>query len=656
MLKVFRENIKYLSWILWVVIALFVLFVFVDFGGSIRNRDAAGGRNTAAWVGSRTVTVVDYKRQYQQMEQMYGQIYGGGQLTPEMAKQLQLPWQALNRAVNEQILLAEAERMGLHVSDEELRDTILQQPGFVDEQGRFIGEDKYAQRLAAAQYTVASFETEVRNELLRNKLMDALRNGIYIGDDEIEKSYRDGVEKAKIRYVQLPRAQFQDVQPTPAEVSAYFEAHKADLKLPEQREGAYLLVEPDRLRDQVKLTDKEMKDYYDQHQDEFKRPEQIQARHILIKVDDKRTDAQAKEQIDKIRKQIAGGADFGKVAGEVSDDTASKVKGGDLGFFGRGQMVKEFEDAAFNAKVGELAGPVKSPFGYHLIQVLNKRPASVVPLEEAKNQISARLSFTRAGDLAQQKAKSLATQLAKDKPKTPEALAALAKAEPGVTSTETGKFGAQDPLPGLGRAPQLTAAAFALKSKGDVTEALQVPRGWAVFYLKDIHEPRVPALADVEPRIRQSLLVQKQQEAAVEKLKAERAGGKTLDQIAAGLNLQVKESLEFGAQGSIPGLGLNPELARGALATEVGKMGDPVPDSQGAVLYEVKERKTWDPIQFAAAKEQTRGTLEQEKLGQLLASLVERRKRELDVKFDPSFLERQGISADATGPAAPQKG
>ena len=117
-----------------------------------------------------------------------------------------------------------------------------------------------------------------------------------------------------------------------------------------------------------------MKDYYDQHQDEFKRPEQIQARHILIKVDDKRPDAQAKQEIDKIRQQIAGGADFAKVAGEVSEDTGSKVKGGDLGFFGRGQMVKEFEDAAFNAKVGELAGPVKSPFGYHLIQVLDKQP------------------------------------------------------------------------------------------------------------------------------------------------------------------------------------------------------------------------------------------------------------------------------------------
>jgi peptidyl-prolyl cis-trans isomerase D len=650
MLKVFRENIKYLSWVLWVVIALFILFVFVDFGSGVRNSNVAAGRNTAAKVGNRTVTMADFERQYRQMEQLYGQMYGG-QLTPEIAKQLQLPLQALNRAVNEQVLLAEAERLGLHVTDEELRDKILEQPVFVDDQGRFIGEDKYAQILAANKYTVPSFEAELRNQILREKLNDALRNGIYIGDDEIEKSYRDQVEKAKIRYVQLPRTQFQDVQPTPAEVSAYFDAHKAEYKLPEQREGAYLLVEPDRLRDQVKLSDKEMQDYYNQHPDEFKRPEQIHARHILIKVGEQRNDAQAKQEIDKVRQRIAGGADFAAVAREVSDDTGSKPQGGDLSYFGRGQMVKEFEDAAFNAKVGELAGPVKSPVGYHLIQVLDKRPASTVPFEEAKNQIRARLSFTRAGELAQQKAKALSTQLAKDKPKSTDALSALAKTNPGVTFAETGKFGAQDPIPGLGRVPPLEAAAFALKSKGDVTDAVQVPRGWAVLYLKDILEPRVPQLADVEPRIRQALLLQKQQEAAVQKLKTERAAGKTLDQIAAELKVAVKESPEFGAQGGIPGIGLNPELARAALATEAGKMGDPVPDAQGAVLFEVKERKSWDPIQFAAAKLQTRTTLEQEKLGQLLAALVERRKREMGVEFDRRLLDSFGISAEAASQA-----
>jgi len=650
MLKVFRDNIKYLSWILWAVIGLFVLFVFVDFGSGVRQRDAGG--NSAARVGGRTVTMADFEHQYRQLEQLYGQLYGG-QMSPEVAKQLQLPLQALNRAVNEQVLLAEAERLGLRVSDEELRDMILEQEVFVDDKGRFIGEEKYEQLLAANKYTVASFETEMRNKVLREKLNDLLRNGIFIPDDEVEKAYREQVEKAKIRFIQVSRALFPGDQPTPAEVSAYFEARKQEYKLPEQREGAYLLVEPERLRDQVNVSDQEMRDYFAAHKSEFAKPEQVHARHILIKTGGQRNDAQAQQALAEIKKKIAGGADFAAVARESSDDIASKTNGGDLGSFGRGQMVKEFEDAAFGAKIGELVGPVHSPFGYHLLQVLEKTPAGDVPFEQAREQIRARLAFTRAGDLAQQKAKALSAQLAKDRPRSTEALSALAKSSPGVTFGETGKFGSQDPIPGLGRVPTLNAAAFALK-KGDVSDAVQVPRGWAVFYLKDIAEPKVPQLADVEPRVRQALLGQKQQEAAIRKLKDERAAGKALDQIAAELGVQVRESPEFGAQGGIPGLGLNPELARAALSLQAGQMGDPVPDPQGAVLFEVKERKNWDPIQFATARQQTRETLQQEKLGQLLASLVERRRRELGVTFDQRLLDSFGISPEAAN--QPQQG
>src|SRR5262245_26275386 len=118
MLKVFRDNLKYLSWILWVVIGLFVLFVFVDFGSGVRQRGARGRK--AATVGKHTVTMEEFERQYRNLEATYRQLYGD-QLTPELMQMMKLPMQALDRAVNEQILLDEAERLGLKVTDEELR-------------------------------------------------------------------------------------------------------------------------------------------------------------------------------------------------------------------------------------------------------------------------------------------------------------------------------------------------------------------------------------------------------------------------------------------------------------------------------------------------------------------------------------------------------
>jgi peptidyl-prolyl cis-trans isomerase D len=647
MLKVFRDNIKYLSWILWAVIALFVLFVFVDFGSGVRQRNGVAG--SAARVGNRTVTMADFERQYRQLEQLYGQIYGK-QMTPELTKQLQLPLKALDRAVNDEVMLAEAERLGLRVSDDELRAKILEQPVFVDDKGRFIGTDKYEQLLAANKYTVARFEDEVRDEILRGKLQDVLRNGIYIPDDEVEKTYREQVEKAKIRYIQVSRAAFPAPQPTAAEVSAYFDAHKDELKLPEQREGGYLLVAPEGLRDQVKVSDQEMRDYFAAHTDEFAKPEQVKARHILIKTGGQHSDAEARAEIEAIKKKIAGGADFAALAREKSEDTGSKATGGELPPFGRGQMVKEFEDAAFGAKIGELVGPVHSPFGYHLLQVTAKTPASEMTFEQARDQIRARLAFTRAGDLAQQKAQALSAQIAKEHPKSLDALSALAKNSPGVTYGETGKLGAQDPIPGLGRVPTLNAAAFALK-KGEVTAAVKVPRGWAVLYVLNVTEPKVPQLADVEPRVRQALLEQKQLDAAIQKLKEEKAQGKTLDQIAAGLGAPIRETPEFGSQGAIPGLGLNPELAHAALSLQAGQMGDPIASPQGVILFEVKERKNWNPVEFAAARQQTRETLEQEKLGRLVDSLVKRRRDEMGVTFDRQVLDSFGISADAANPS-----
>jgi peptidyl-prolyl cis-trans isomerase D len=650
MLKVFRDNLKYLSWILWVVIGLFVLFVFVDFGSGLGGQ-AGSPASVAAHVGDRVVTREDFQREYRQLESLYRQLYGE-QFTPELAEQMRLPLQALERAVTGQILLAEAERLGVEVTDAEVRERILDEQVFRNAQGKFVGQDEYVRILNANSYTPASFEASMRQDLLRQKLQDMLRAGIWVSDAEVERSYREQVEKAKIRYIQMPRSRFvAAAQVTPAELDSYFQAHREDYKLPEQREGAYLLVEADGLRSQVQVSDEQLRQEYEARKQELSHPEQIQARHILVRVTPQAGEEQARAKLEAARQRIAAGADFGTVAGEVSEEPGAKERGGDLGWFGRGQMVKQFEEAAFAAQQGQVIGPVKTEFGLHLIQVTGKRAAGATPFEEAKEQLRARLSFTRASELAQAKAKELAAQLEKNAPKTPEDLAKIAKANPGVTSAATGKFGPQDPILGLGPAPALTSAAFALDKAGKVTQPVQVPRGWAVLWVSAVHEPRIPELKDAEPRVRAAVAAQKMQEQAIARLKEARAAGTGIDQIAATLGLPVVESPEFGAQGAIPGIGVNPELVQEAMKLQPGQLGGPVADAQGAVLFEVKERKAWDPIQFSGVREQTRASVQNEKLNQLLASLLAERRRELGVKYDQQLLDSLGITAEQVDPS-----
>ena len=149
----------------------------------------------------------------------------------------------------------------------------------------------------------------------------------------------------------------------------------------------------------VAVSEDDVKSYYDTHQDEFKTPEMVKAQHILIKVDKSASEEdkkQARKKAEDILDKIKAGEDFAKLASEFSDDPGSKSKGGELGFFARGRMVKSFEDAAFALKPGEVSGIVESPFGYHIIKVEERNDAGVEPYDTAKDKIKQKLVQERA--------------------------------------------------------------------------------------------------------------------------------------------------------------------------------------------------------------------------------------------------------------------
>lgn len=149
-------------------------------------------------------------------------------------------------------------------------------------------------------------------------------------------------------------------------------------------------------------TAEEISAYYNENKKKYDVPESVKARHILVKVDEKadaKTKAEKKQKIEAVRKQLLEGADFAKLAGEVSD-CPSKAKGGDLGSFPRGRMVKPFEDAAFNQKVNEIGPVVETQFGYHIIQVLEHSPAKQKSLEEVKGSIEETMKNRKQQEIA----------------------------------------------------------------------------------------------------------------------------------------------------------------------------------------------------------------------------------------------------------------
>ena len=184
--------------------------------------------------------------------------------------------------------------------------------------------------------------------------------------------------------------------------------------MPERRIVDYLLIDTDELRSSIELTDGEINAYYEDNPEDFTRDEQVKARHILLQLNADRTDSDAEQQMQEIRLRLDAGEDFAALALELSDDPGSKSRGGDLGFFGRGQMIPEFETAAFEAQPGDLVGPVKTSFGYHLIEVLEKQPAGTAiprggyrrdPCTLLLSERSRAAAEAKAGELARQKSK-----------------------------------------------------------------------------------------------------------------------------------------------------------------------------------------------------------------------------------------------------------
>lgn len=649
MLKVFRDNLKYLSWVLWLVIAVFILFVFVDFGGSVPGGAASSG--AAVKIGKHEISYEEFERAYRQTEDTYRQLYGD-QFSGETARQLGLPMQVLNSLVGDKILLSESERMGLELTDDELQREILSFPAFQRPDGGFVGAEEYQRILRQGGYTSSSFEQLMRSELLTQKVRSVLAESVFVPDSEVEEAYRRRTEQAQIRLIELPWSSVEDdVSIEDDELSAYFEEHRDDYRISERRIVDYLLVDRRELQSSLTIEDTEVRGYFDDNPGEFSREEQVRARHILIKVGPEKSSAEAQAQIEDAKRRLQDGADFAQLAAELSDDPGSKTRGGDLGLFGRGAMVEPFENAAFGAEPGEVVGPVETDFGLHLIEVLDKQPGGSIDFAEAEQGIRSRLLAERGQSAAEEKARTISSSLQQDPGAGAEALSAIASEEVGVTFHTTEPFGRDDNVPGMGRASQFTVAAFGL-APGEISDPVPTAQGWAIPRLQSIEEPRLPELDEVRADVESALRAARLKRLAVDRLAAEAlkiADGGSLDQAASTLGLEIEETALFGRDDPVGSLGRSPSVAAAALDLDQGAVGGPIETPGGSVLFEVIDRRHFDPEQFAEERESTLETLESQRLNELLSVLLEKRRAEMNIEFDPQLLATFELDGEIAG-------
>lgn len=352
--------------------------------------------------------------------------------------------------------------------------------------------------------------------------------------------------------------------------------------------------------------------------------EYVRASHILFALDGTKDSTTVKSRVQEVARQARGGADFATLARANSADPGSAQNGGDLGWFGRGRMVKEFEEAAFRGRVGEVVGPVRTSYGFHIIKVTARDNRSlkvatvriaVAPSAQTRNDL-----VERARDFAYN---ARASEFAK------EAQASGFEVREG-TVQEKGGF-----IPGLGVNESITRWAFK-SGVGDVSEPFSVDAGWAVFVVTGAREKGVRPFDDVRELLRPEAVRRKRIEAAkaaAAEAKSKMGEGRDLMQIT-----QVDPTLvptrvgPFTMAGTAGALGRDLKFMGAVAAAEPGKVVGPVEAYQGAYLIEVVSRTPVDSSAFAAARPVMEQQLLQEKRSRLLSDWITRLNESADIE------------------------
>jgi peptidyl-prolyl cis-trans isomerase D len=286
MLDRMRRHRNWLNWSLVLVCLAFIIFYIPDFLRGSTN-DAASGDSVAV-VEGHEIKADEFRRTYQAQLQAYRQAYGGN-MSEQLLKQLGVEQQILQQMVDERASLAEAERLGLTVSDAEVRQRIFAIPAF-QENGAFIGEQRYQQLLNSQRPPLSSadFEESVRRSLVVDKLRNALTGWLSVPDNELEQEYHRKNDRVKLAVVTVTADSVRgQVTASDAEVASYFDAHKDDFKIPEKRKIKYFLIDVDALRAKVTVSPADVEHAYNDNIEQYSTPEQVRASHILLKTDGK---------------------------------------------------------------------------------------------------------------------------------------------------------------------------------------------------------------------------------------------------------------------------------------------------------------------------------------------------------------------------------
>jgi peptidyl-prolyl cis-trans isomerase D len=529
--------------------------------------------------------------------------------------------------VQRAVLVEEAGKLGMTVGDEDVRNELMHGPfaPVLFPIGKFVGENRYDDFVQSEfNMSRSDFEKQLKEEILITRLESLITGGLTVPAQDVRDAYLKQATKVKFQYAVLSAVELRkQINPSDAELQSFFQQNSARYAhaIPESRKVQYVAFSLNQIPGgSPPVTGADVQRYYNQHQQQYQVPQQVRVRHILIKVPakaDAKTVAAAQAQAEDILKQLKNGANFAELAKKYSDDPGSKAQGGELGFIQHGTTVAEFDQTAFALAPGQLSGVIRTQFGFHVLQVEEKQPAHVKPIDEVHDLIQATMTQQVQSDAAQKYAAKLQAEAQQS------GLQKMAEQD-HLQLTTTDPLPQGGVVPGLADGTQLLTRAFAMKP-GAAPQTASTGEGYAVFTVLDVvpaHTPTFDAykshlLEDFRNQQFAGLLRSRTQQLAI-KAREENSLEKAAKEV--GATLQTSDLVD--STGQVPDLGAMNSDGSVAFTLQPGQISGPIVTERTGVVLKVLDKQAPTEAQVQQNLDSTRDQLVQQRRDQAFSVFV----------------------------------
>ena len=624
MLDLFRRRKGGLKWVLWLVILVLgagMLLFFVQTPGGM---GVGLGNQNVAVVAGNSINVNQYRRLYNQIYDSYRQMYPLDPGNVEMLRQLGLADQALDQLISEYAIGYGAQSMGIEATREEIAKYITTLPLF-QEDGRFIGTERYMQILQANNLPTAEYEDGIRREIVRTKLLRVVTDGIRATPEEVRKEFLDRNQGIKIRYVAIDPREVAPETVDEEDLKTYFEEQKENYRTPEQRKVKYVIfsAQPEK----VDLTEEQIQE----RMASIPEKREVRASHILLTLDDENAQQKGEELLEQLR----AGADFAELATAHTKDEASAASGGDVGFFGRGAMVPEFEAAAFSLEPGEISDLVATQYGFHIIKVtdinrVDSRALAEAELRQAEGEI---LALSLAQKVAHEAREGAGLETAVERY--------------SLQIQETPFFTLGDVIPDLNVRNDFNQQVFAL-SPGQATESYDRGGTYLVAQLLEVQEAELSEFEAVEGQVNRDFKASRGEEMARETAFAFTQALQEepdFEAVADRENLNITTTDFFQRNTAVDEeLGLAAEILNRAFRMTENESSPALSVSGKYVVFQVTEKSEVDEEQFEKERDGLALQLTDEKRSRFFVSWVQNM---VDSLYEENQIEVNRLLVDS---------